>query len=95
MAGPGCPGPAGEGRTLPWATQPHLPACCLRAEGAREALWASPGHGKVLLPWVGLPPIWTVGGVLTAIQHPLGAQHRVVLPTSEGARGPEAPPRIT
>ena len=49
----------------------------------------------MLLPWVGLPPIWTVGGVLTAIQHPLGAQHRVVLPTSEGARGPEAPPRIT
>ena len=44
MAGPGCPGHAGKGCTLPWATQPHLPACCLRAEGPREATCRAGGH---------------------------------------------------
>ena len=46
----------------------------------------------MLRPWVGLPPIWTVGGVQNAKQHPFGAQQRVEYLTPEGARGPEAPP---
>ena len=70
----------------------RLPVGWLAAEGSREAFWASRGHGKVLLPWAGLPPIWTVGGVQMAIQGPLGAQHRVEYLNPEGAQGPEAPP---
>ena len=46
----------------------------------------------MLWPRVGLPLVWTVGGVLTANQHPLEAQHRVENVTPEGAQGPEAPP---
>ena len=46
----------------------------------------------MLLPWVGLPPLWTMGGVQMANQGPLGAQHRVEYLNPEGAQGPEAPP---
>ena len=73
----------------------HLPVGWLAAEGSREAFWASRGHGKVLLPWMGFLPIWTVGGVQAANQHPFLAQQRADAATHHGARGPEAPPRIT
>ena len=72
--------------------QPRLPAHWAAENWPETAFWASPGHGKVLLPWAGLPPIWTVGGVQMAIQGPLGAQHRVEYLNPEGAQGPEAPP---
>ena len=46
----------------------------------------------MLRPRVGLPLIWTVGGVLNVNQHPFGAQQRAEYVTPEGAQGPEAPP---
>ena len=53
------------------------------------------GHGKVLLPWMGFLPFWAVGGVLTANLHLFLSQHRGDAADQYGARGPEAPPRIT
>ena len=73
----------------------HLPVGWLAAEGSREAFWASRGHGKVLLPWMGFLPFWAVGGVLTANLHLFLSQHRGDAADQYGARGPEAPPRIT
>ena len=75
--------------------QPRLPAHWAAENWPETAFWASPGHGKMLLPWMGFPLIWTVGGVLTAILHPFLSQDRADTATHRGARGPEAPPKIT
>ena len=64
------------------------PAGWWRAEGSREAFWASRGHGKVLLPWMGFLPFLTVGGMLTAKLHPFVSQHRANTPDQHGACGP-------
>ena len=95
MAGQGCPRPAGEARVLLRVGRPRLAVGWLAAEGSREAFWASRGHGKVLLPWMGFLPFWAVGGVLTANLHLFLSQHRAKTADQYGARGPEAPPRIT
>ena len=76
-------------------SRPHLPAPCGCQNWPETAFWASRGHGKVLLPWMGFLPIWTVGGVQAANQHPFLAQQRADAATHHGARGPEAPPKIT
>ena len=48
-----------------------------------------------MLLWVGFLPFWTVCGVLTASLHPFVSQHRADTADQHGARGPEAPPKIT
>lgn len=48
-----------------------------------------------MLLWGGFLPFWTVWGVLTAILHPFLSQDRADTATHRGARGPEAPPKIT
>ena len=76
-------------------SQPHLPGPCGCQNWPETAFWASPGHGRRMLLWVGFLPFWTVWGVLTAILYPFLSQDRADTATHRGARGPEAPPKIT
>ena len=71
-------------------SRPLLPAPWAAENWPETAFWPSPGHGRILLIWMGFMPFWTVGGVLTAKLHPFLSQHRASTATHDGARGPEA-----
>lgn len=58
------------GRVLSGGMQPRLPAHWAAENWPETAFWASPGHGRRMLLWVGFLPFWTACGVLTASLHP-------------------------